>query len=171
MLNIFKAGEENIQEHINDIYTITKSAFALYKDNLHAEISLGALSETKEDILKDIRQNTVYIAEKNGKILGSLRISRLSSDVAYLYRFAVDTDERNKGVGAELLSYAVEECKKDGYSVIALHTNSKYYKLARYYYGMNFYVHSTDSSRGYIRALFLKELTDKPVDISCAFKK
>jgi predicted N-acetyltransferase YhbS len=159
-------------KHADEIYKITKSAFALYKDNLHTEASLSALSEAKEDILNDIQKNSVYVAEKNGVILGSLRIARLSDDVAYLYRFAVDTDERNKGVGAELLSHAVEECKKAGYARIALHTNSKYYKLARYYYGMNFYVHSTDDSRGYIRALFIKELTGKAdVDVSCAFKK
>jgi GNAT superfamily N-acetyltransferase len=159
-------------ERIDAIYKITKNAFALYKDNLHAEINLSALSETKKDILNDIKNNTVYAAEKNDVILGSLRIERLSDDVAYLYRFAVDTDERNKGVGKDLLSYAVEECEKLRYACIALHTNSKYYKLARYYYGMNFYVHSTDNSRGYIRALFIKELKDvTDIDISCALKK
>ncbi|MDR2047200.1 MAG: GNAT family N-acetyltransferase [Clostridiales bacterium] len=169
MINILKAEPR----HADAIYTITKSAFSLYKDNLHAEARLSALSETKEDVLKDIKNNAVYVAEKNGAILGSLRIERLSEDVAYLYRFAVDTNERNKGVGAELLARAVEDCKKAGYACIALHTNSKYYKLARYYYGMNFYVHSTDNSRGYIRALFVKELTDAcdKADISCVFRK
>ncbi|MDR2090095.1 MAG: GNAT family N-acetyltransferase [Clostridiales bacterium] len=159
-------------KHVDEIYKITKSAFALYKDNLHTEANLLALSETKDDILRDIQKNSVYVAEKNGVILGCLRIARLSDDVAYLYRFAVDTNERNKGVGAELLSHAVEECKKAGYACIALHTNSKYYKLARYYYGMHFYVHSTDNSRGYIRALFIKELTDNDnIDLSCTFNK
>ncbi|MDR3292953.1 MAG: GNAT family N-acetyltransferase [Clostridiales bacterium] len=168
MVDIFKAAPV----HADAIYDITKRAFALYVDNLHAEYSLSAMTETREDILKDIEKNRVYAAEKNGKLLGSLRIARLSDDVAYLYRFAVDTNEHNKGVGAELLAYAVEECKKEGFAVIALHTNSKYYKLARYYYGMNFYVHSTDFSRGYIRALFLKELVEnKDVDLACAFKK
>jgi predicted N-acetyltransferase YhbS len=167
MIRILKAEPK----HVDEIYKITKSAFALYKDNLHTDASLSALSETKADVLNDIQKNSVYVAEKNDAILGSLRVSRLSDDVAYFYRFAVDANERNKGVGAELLSFAVEECKKAGYSRVALHTNSKYYKLARYYYGMRFYVHSTDNSRGYIRALFIKELTDDDVDISCAFKK
>ena len=169
MVNIYKAEKK----HAEEIQAITKSAFALYKENLkNSDISLSALTETAEDIVKDISRNNVYIAEKDGRLLGAIRISRLSEDVAYLYRFAVDTDERNKGIGASLLAYAVEECKKDGYSKIALHTNSKYYKLARYYYGMNFYVHSTDDSRGYIRALFVKDLNEKTdVDLSCAFKK
>ncbi|MDR1940233.1 MAG: GNAT family N-acetyltransferase [Clostridiales bacterium] len=168
-VNILRASPE----HIGAIYEITKRAFSIYKDNLHADAYLGALTETEADIAADIKDNAVFVAEKNQKILGCVRISALSKDVAYLYRFAVDDAERNNGVGAELLRAVIDYCNQHNFALIALHTNAKYYKLARYYYGMNFYVHSTDNSRGYIRALFIKELSEaaESADLECAFKK
>ena len=43
--------------------------------------------------------------------------------------------------------------------------------LARYYYGKGFYVHSTTTDHGYIRALFVKELKHTPVDLTPAMKE
>ena len=63
----------------------------------------------------------------------------------------------------------ISDCKNDGIKAIALHTNSRYYKLARYYYGKRFFVHSTSTDKGYIRALFVKELSDESCDVSPAF--
>ena len=64
---------------------------------------------------------------------------------------------------------AVKYATDNGARAIALHTNSKYYKLARYYYGKQFYVHSTSFDRGYVRALFVLELSEGGVDLSPAF--
>jgi hypothetical protein len=75
-------------------------------------------------------------------------------------------------VGSQLLSYAIEECEEMQVKAIALHTNTKYYQLARYYYGKGFFVHSTTFDRGYIRALFIKELAENQnYDITPALKK
>ena len=69
-----------------------------------------------------------------------------------------------------MLDAAIAYAKDNGAKAIALHTNSKYYRLARYYYGKQFYVHSTSFDRGYVRALFVLELTDDcGVDLSPAF--
>jgi predicted N-acetyltransferase YhbS len=157
-IKILRATAENAE----DISRITKKAFAVYEENIRGELktSLSALTESVEDILNDIRENFVYIAVDNGEVLGAVRIKRLSDNLAYLYRFAVDSDENNKGIGTRLIEFAVDECRALGFGAIALHTNSRYYKLARYYYGMQFFVHSTDTSRGYIRALFVKELNE-----------
>ena len=64
---------------------------------------------------------------------------------------------------------AIEECLLADFAAIAQHNNTKYYKLARYYYGKGFYVHSTTTDHGYIRALFVKELKHTPVDLTPAF--
>jgi predicted N-acetyltransferase YhbS len=155
------------------IKLVTQSAFLLYRDELHSAAPVYALSETADDIARDIAQNVVYVAEEDGKILGAIRYCRLSAQLSYIYRFAVDPATANTGIGTDLLARVVAECEQKGYAAIALHTNSKYYKLARYYYGKQFFVHSTDSSKGYIRALFVKELQpdNVPYDITPAFKK
>lgn len=166
MIEIAEATHDNI----NDILNITKTAFRIYQKELNANTPVAALNETEEDVVRDIQQNKVYVAKLNNKVLGCIRIKKLSNDLAYIYRFAVHPDDSNSGVGSELLNYAVEVCRNMNVAAIALHTNTKYFKLARYYYGKQFYVHSTDNSRGYIRALFIKELSDRPFDVSEAAK-
>lgn len=155
---------------VKDILNITKLAFSVYKNELDTNINVKALSETEQDVAFDIENNTVFVAKFNEKLLGSIRIKKLTDDLAYIYRFAVHPSENNNGVGTELLNYALEECIKMDIAAAALHTNAKYFRLARYYYGKLFYVHSTDNSKGYIRALFVKELKNKKVDLSKAFE-
>ena len=46
---------------------------------------------------------------------------------------------------------------KKGVTQIQLHTGSKITSLIRFYYGRGFYIDSTDKSRGYVRALLIKE--------------
>lgn len=170
MVEITRARPEQAEE----ISRVTKEAFQIYREALHTgkEVRLKALTESREDVARDIESNTVFCArDKNGRIVGAIRIEALSRDLAYIYRFAVDPLESNGGVGSGLLEKAVSHCAISGFSAIALHTNSKYYKLARYYYGKEFYVHSTSLEKGYIRALFIKELSGKPFDLSPAYKK
>ncbi|MCL2796893.1 MAG: GNAT family N-acetyltransferase, partial [Firmicutes bacterium] len=151
---------------------LTKQAFRLYQEELHSGAPVHALTETDIDILDDIMHHTVYVAEEEGKILGAIRYCRLSASVAYIYRFAVEPEINNLGIGSDLLARVVSDCEAANFTAITLHTNTKYYRLARYYYGKQFFVHSTDASKGYIRALFVKELRqDVPYDLSPAFKK
>ena len=168
MLQIRPAKLEDAAE----VMKITKLAFKVYRQALpNSDAPLSALTETLADVRYDIGHNLVYLAEEDGLVLGSIRVESLSPDLAYIYRFSVNPDESNGGIGSELLTRALNECAKRGYAAVALHTNSKYYKLARYYYGKEFYVHSTNTDRGYIRALFIKDLKNRPVDLTPAFSK
>ncbi len=154
------------------ILKVTREAFTLYHDELHADYVVGGLVETEEDILSDIMNHHVYVAESDGEIVGSIRFTELTPDLAYIYRFGVSPAINNTGIGSHLLSTVIDECRKSNFKAIALHTNARYYKLARYYYGKHFYVHSTSTDKGYIRALFVLELTgDTDYDITPAFSK
>ena len=46
---------------------------------------------------------------------------------------------------------------KKGVKKICLHTGSKVTSLIRFYYGRGFYIDSTDKSKGYVRALLIKD--------------
>lgn len=151
------------------ILSVTRAAFKLYKDDLHSLYPVAGLSERKEDVEEDIRRHTVYVALLGGIPVGSIRMKKLTDDVAYVYRFGVSPHINNTGIGSKLLGKVIEDCESNGTKAIALHTNSRYYKLARYYYGKRFFVHSTSTDKGYIRALFIKELTGEDYDISPAF--
>jgi len=168
MYNIRKATLDDV----NNIERITKLAFKLYQDELNPDITVDALKENEKDIINDIQNNVVYVAEEQGQLLGSIRYSLISKDIAYIYRFAVDSDINNLGIGTDLLKAVIDDCNLKNITALALHTNTKYFKLARYYYGKDFFVHSTTHDKGYIRALFIKELKQGiPYDISPALKK
>lgn len=155
------------------ILELTHKAFLVYQNALDEPVSfykVPALNEKIDNVLYDIKNNNVFLAFLDDKFVGSIRFKFLSDNLAYIYRFGVDPELNNNGVGSELINYVIEECTKKGYKAIALHTNSKYYKLAKYYYGREFYVHSTDFSKGYIRALFVKDLNGGNIDLSPAFK-
>ena len=162
----FRAATVSDAAKINEVI---HRAFRLYADELGPDSHVKALEEPQEKVLDDIAHNFVLAAEENGEVIGSIRIKRLNDDVAYVYRFGVDPLVRNAGVGSELLQAAIDYCKQKGYAAMALHTNSKYFKLARYYYGKKFYVQSTSTAKGYIRALFVKDLSNRAYDISPAF--
>lgn len=167
MLEFRKANPGDAPE-INEII---HRAFKLYADELSPDSHVKALEEPNSVVLQDISDHCVIVAEDGGKILGSIRVKELSADLAYVYRFGVDPTIRNAGVGSGLLQSAIDYCNQNGYCAIALHTNAKYYKLARYYYGKKFYVHSTSTEKGYIRALFIKDLNTKVIDFSPAFSE
>jgi predicted N-acetyltransferase YhbS len=131
-----------------DINIVTRKAFALYRDELPVNSPLAALYESDETVVGDIVNHRVFVAEKSGKILGSIRYCALSGELAYIYRFGVDPHISNTGIGSRLLARVIDECTEQDFRAITLHTNSKYYKLARYYYGKQFYVHSTSGEKG-----------------------
>ncbi|HEY8390754.1 MAG TPA: GNAT family N-acetyltransferase [Clostridia bacterium] len=167
MLEIKKAQIDDAEWILN----LTHKAFLVYQQALNPASNYisPALLETLDDVKNDITNNHVYVAYLDGHPVGSIRFKALSDKLAYIYRFGVDPELNNNGVGSELINKVIDECTKTGYKAIALHTNSKYYKLAKYYYGREFYVHSTDFSKGYIRALFIKDLNGENVDLTPAF--
>lgn len=164
MLNIRTAAVSDAPQ----IMSLTHKAFEMYQRELTNLTPVSALKETTSDVLRDIADNHVLVAEEEGKLLGSIRYRAISDRLIYVYRFGVDPELNNGGVGSELLGRVIADTAAQGYDAITLHTNSKYFRLARYYYGKEFFVHSTDNSRGYIRALFVKALTNNDFDITPA---
>lgn len=166
---MYLAIRRAVDEDTAEVLKVTKQSFSLYQDELHVTYEVKALKETIASTLEDIRQNAVFVAERFGQICGAIRIRKLSDDLWYVYRFGVSPEITNSGLGSALLDAAIMYAKDNNAKAIALHTNSKYYRLARYYYGKQFYVHSTTFDRGYVRALFVLELSDSGVDLSPAF--
>jgi len=143
------------------IHRIILAAFRKYADVLGLDGQVSALRETEADIAKEIVHKTVLVAERDGEIVGSVRYEMITEDVAYLTRFSVDPDVHNSGIGKLLLAAVNEYAARQGAKVIALHTASKMTPLVRMYYGMGYYIKSTSEDRGYIRALFLRELAEE----------
>lgn len=142
------------------ILEITREAFAKYAKEAQVPGNLSALSETYEKIEADLKAKSVLVAILDSKTVGTIRFEMLPGKIAYISRFAVRLDVHNCGVGKELVKAAVDHATAQGAQIVTLHTASKMTALVRLYYGLGFYIHSTAADRGYIRALFCRELVD-----------
>lgn len=137
------------------IHNILEVAFADYYNVLGIEIK--TTTETLDEIKEDILNKQVYVAVVNNIILCSTIRYETIGDVCYISRFGVLPKWQSTGTGGLLLEKAQEFCSQNNIRAMALHTASKMFKQIRYYYGQGFFIHSTSSSRGYIRALLVYE--------------
>ena len=75
---------------IPDILRITRSAFEQYRVLLGLPLPPAALTETEEDIARDIATKDVRIGFFNGLVaIGCVRCETLPGNVAYISRFSV----------------------------------------------------------------------------------
>ncbi len=139
------------------VYEITREAFKKYAQDLEQPQAVEALRDTRDDILRDIREKTVLIGYLNGQPAGSVRFEVIG-DVARITRFGVKLMAQGRGVGSALIGAVETMCREMGLKAILLHTSARMFPLVRFYYGQGFFVHSTTTDRGYIRALMVLEL-------------
>ncbi|NLB78110.1 MAG: GNAT family N-acetyltransferase [Clostridiaceae bacterium] len=143
------------EEDAPAVFSILQRAFNEYC-NITGQTNLEALSETVEDIKKEIQTKAVYIAVINNNIVGTVRLS-IKGDEAYLSRFAVDSNNQNAGIGKYLMQAVDTYLKEMGIKKVTLHTSSKHDVLMRFYYGIGFFVEAIETDRGYLRARMVKE--------------
>lgn len=137
------------------VHAIIQTGFAEYAR--HAGLrSVEALSETVEDIRKEIAQKAVYVAEIDGTIAGTVRLD-IHGEEAYLSRFAVSVETRNLGIGKSLMNVVDKYLMGCGVTRVVLHTASRHYALVRFYYSRGFYIEAVETDRGYLRARMVKE--------------
>lgn len=139
------------------ISIIMQESFKKYMQDTGLSGTMEALSESIEEIEADILQSQVYIAMIDDNPVGSIRIKFLPDDTAYISRFGVMLNYHNIGIGKSLINLVDKVLKSKGVKKVSLHTASKYRDLIRFYYGRGFYIESTSTERGYIRALLVKE--------------
>ncbi len=142
-------------DDIDAIAEITHTAFIKYCE-LAGLPTVAALTETNQQIAKDIEEKLVLVAFLHDKVVGSARVE-IKGEEAYFSRFGVSNDYQNLGIGKSLLNMVDIEMKKRGVKKLCLHTASKVSSLIRFYYGRGFYIESTSNDRGYIRAYLVKE--------------
>ena len=143
-------------DDIDDILSITKEAFLKYAELAGIETT-QALNETYEDVKRDIDTKIVLIAFSDGVPVGSVRVEVFDDNTAYFSRFGVKVTSQNNGIGKSIINLVDRIMKKKGVKKISLHTASRITSLIRFYYGRGFYIDSTDKSKGYVRALLIKE--------------
>ncbi|MBN9483085.1 MAG: GNAT family N-acetyltransferase [Bacteroidetes bacterium] len=94
------------------------------------------LSLKNEDLTSDAI-NTIFIAEKDNKVIGCVMLYPIDDEEKIkLRQMAVDGDWQGRGVGRMLVEAAETYAKQQGYSSIILHARSVsegFYKKLGYY--------------------------------------
>jgi len=139
------------------ILKIMQEAFKKYMQDAGLSGTMEALTESLKNIEADINEKEVYIAIIDDNPVGTIRIKLLPDNTAYISRFGVMLNYHNIGIGKSLMNLADKILVSKGVKRVSLHTASKYRDLIRFYYGRGFYIESTSTDRGYIRALLVKE--------------
>lgn len=138
------------------IKDILSEAFRLYV--IEAGINqLDALTESIEEIKKDIMAKEVFIAFINDTPVGTVRVELFGNGEAYFSRFGVLCNYHNVGTGKAIMNLVDEFLVTKGVQKLSLHTASKNRELVRFYYARGFYIQETALDRGYVRALMVKE--------------
>lgn len=142
---------------VDAIARITSEAFEKYAQMAGVD-NIAALTETADDIKRDIDNKLVLVAFMDGEPVGSVRVEvNLEEKTAYLSRFGVRLNVQNNGIGKSLINLVDIKMRELGIQKISLHTASKVEVLVRFYYGRGFYIDSTTKDRGYIRAYMCKD--------------
>lgn len=143
-------------DDIPSIMTITREGFLKYKEVTGIE-HIDALDETYSDVKHDIDTKIVLLALSDGEPVGSVRVEILPDNTAVLTRFAVKVTSQNNGIGKSIMNLVDRIMIKKHVKVLKLYTASRLASLIRFYYGRGFYIESTTTDRGYIRAKLVKE--------------
>lgn len=137
------------------IIDILQEAFTKYMEDTGVTGSMEALDETIEETIAAIESSEVFIAYVNEVPVGTIRFE-IEGSTAHISRFGVRLDYHNIGIGKSLMNLVDAEiselCLKKAY----LYSASAYTDLVRFYYGRGFYVESTTTDRGYVRAKLVK---------------
>jgi GNAT superfamily N-acetyltransferase len=89
-------------------------------------------------VLSASSRERLWIAEKDGQIVGCIAIVAVSETTAQLRWFLVVTSARGTGLGKRLLDEAVSFCKTSGYQSIILWTVSALAVAAHLYQSVGF---------------------------------
>ena len=87
---------------------------------------------------KDKVRQRIWVAELNGKIVGSVAIVKHTNNEAHLRWLLVHPDCRGIGLGKRLMREAVNFCKEAGYDLVFLWTVSDLKKAGALYKSFGF---------------------------------
>ncbi len=152
------------ESDVDVILAITKEAFSKYAYDLGQPQLVQALSDDRQSVLNDIRTKHVFVASLAGETVGTIRFEN-KANTGFISRFGVVLKAQSCGVGRALIQRVLDECRALGIPAVTLHTSARMSSLIRFYYGQGFFIRCTNTSRGYVRALLVRELTPDCGDV------
>jgi ribosomal protein S18 acetylase RimI-like enzyme len=112
---VFQARRCTDVSRAREIYTFTQAIFAA----LHIDPPPGVLKETEADFAVRLRDETCFVVEADGKLIGSI-FCAVDANALYIGRLAVAPASRRRGVANALIEAAKAEARGRGAERITL---------------------------------------------------
>jgi N-acetylglutamate synthase-like GNAT family acetyltransferase len=141
-----------------ELLELIRIAMAVYARNSGIGSLLESQRETLDELIAHVHADRVLVAERRGKLVGTVRLVHGEDDTAYFSRFAVLPSLHLSGVGKRLYQAAEDWLRGQGVRSIRLHTALTNLPLVAFYESRGFRLLETKTTRGYPRGLFQKEL-------------
>ncbi|MGG3508533.1 helix-turn-helix domain-containing GNAT family N-acetyltransferase [Paenibacillus lautus] len=117
------------------------------------------------DFVIDSDRGELWVAEVNGRIVGSIAITKSSDTVAQLRWFILDEPFQGKGIGKKLIETALNFCKEQNYKHVFLWTVSTL-ESARYLYRKyNFELTEEKPNEEWTETKLIEERWDLDLDV------
>jgi len=142
------------ESYTESIFNITKEAFNQYVKDTKIPGTVDALTETFEDIARDIKQKNVFIALVDKIPAGSIRLTVGPDNTAYISRFGVLSEYQSLGIGRALIKESIEFLKTRNVHSVSLHTAANS-GLVGFYSQFGFIIEDVSHEKGYPRALMI----------------
>ncbi len=146
------------QDEAPEILELLRIAMAVYAKNAGIGSLLDSQRETLDDMSRHILADHVLVAERNGHLVGTVRLVKGDHGIAYFSRFAVLPSHHLLGVGKLLYLEAEQYLQANSFTTIRLHTALANTQLVNFYTARGFDLIETKTTRGYPRGLFEKRL-------------
>ncbi|WP_432663666.1 helix-turn-helix domain-containing GNAT family N-acetyltransferase [Wukongibacter baidiensis] len=128
-INIRTFKSEDI-EHIIERHLELYSSEYEFDDTFRVYITNGIYDFVKSH---DKEREDIWVAELDGKIIGTIAVVKIENSIAELHWFLIDPDIRGRGLGKRLMKTAMEFCKEKNYRRVFLWTLNNL-KAARHLY-------------------------------------
>jgi predicted N-acetyltransferase YhbS len=99
-----------------ELLAFTRAVFA----ELDIDPPSSVLKETQGDFAARLTEDTCFIIEDNGRLIGSMFCEREGEDALYIGRLAVAPEWRGRGVAGALVEAAKDEARRAGFARITL---------------------------------------------------
>ena len=121
-----------------DIPELVELLNSLFEQEAEFEPNSETQSKALSKIILDSKIGIILIAKDDDKILGMVNLlftesTALGSKVALLEDMVVLSSSRGRGIGSQLIDYAISEAKKAGCKRITLLTDIKNTKAQSFY--------------------------------------